>query len=133
MKYAEIKQKLIDELTHSADAHDAGRVWDIDGLYDQLEGEVLRDDPGREFDKLTIALEFWAGWIDARNHAWKFYEGIEVSDWPRLARLIVEDLRADRETVDERVKRHFDYRCRAERPGVWGRLVGLLTGRGHKA
>lgn len=132
MKYAETKQRLIDELLHSEDAHDAGQIWSIDGSYDQLEEDVLVDNPGSEFDKLKIALEFWAGWIDARNHDWKYYEGIKASDCPQLARLIVQDLKADRETVDERIRRHFDYRYREDKPWIWERLWAVLTGRGNK-
>lgn len=117
---------MINELRRSADAHEAGQIWQIDGSYDQLQSDILTDNPGPEFDKLKIALEFWAGWIDSRNHDWKFYEGIKAPDWPQLARLIVNDLTADRETVDERVRRHFDYRIREERPGILQRLAALL-------
>jgi hypothetical protein len=132
MKYAVIKQRLINELVRSSDAQEAGQIWQIDGSYDQLEGEILTGNPDPEFDKLKIALEFWAGWLDARNHDWRYYEGIHASDWPKLAKLIADDLRADRETVDERITRHFDYRCREERPGIGKRLARLLTGRGSK-
>lgn len=128
MKYEEIKQRLTSELWRSADAHEMGQIWEIDGSYDQLEQEILTDHPEPNFDKLKIALEFWAGWIDSRNHDWKFYEGIEASDWPKLARVIVNDLKADRETVDERVTRHFDYRIREVSPGIWKRLAKFVKG-----
>lgn len=126
MKYEEIKQRLISELSRSADSHEMGQVWEIDGSYDQLEQDVLTDNSDAIFDKLKIAVEFWAGWIDSRNHDWKFYEGIKASDWPTLARIIVDDLRADRETLDERVTRHFDYRNREEGPGIWERLARFV-------
>lgn len=126
MNYREAKQKLIDELVRSVEAQEAGKIWEIDGSLDQLEEEILTHNPEPEFDKLKIAIEFWSGWIDSRNHSWKFYEGIKASDWPQLARLIVDDLRADREPDDGRIKRHFDYRNRVERPGVLQRLAGLL-------
>ncbi len=121
--YNQIKQRLIDELTHSALAHEAGDIWNIDGSYNELEGQILIGDHGPEFDKFVIALEFWSGWIDARNHEWKYYEGIEPSDWPHLARSIANNLSADRETDDERIKVHFDYRNRRHQKGILQRLT----------
>lgn len=126
MTYAAGKQRLIDELLRSADAQESGRIQEIDGSFDQLE-ECILNNPDPEFDRLRTAPEFWAGWIDAGNHDWLFYEGIEASDWPRLARLIAEDLKADRETSDERIKKHFDYRLREKRTGIWKCLARMLT------
>jgi hypothetical protein len=132
MKYEEVKQRLIDELLQSADAHEAGNIWQIDGSCEQLEEMLLTNNPEPEFDKLKIALEFWNGWIDSRNHDWMFYEGIEESDWPKLARLIVDDLKMERETADERVRSHFDYRISETKPGIWERLAGLVRSKGDK-
>jgi len=126
MKYTELKERLINELTRSAEAHEAGQIWQIDGAVDELEAAILIDNDEPEFDKLKIALEFWSGWIDSRNHDWLFYKGIDASDWPQLAKLIVNDLRADRETTDERVREHFDYRVRTKRPGYFERLARLF-------
>lgn len=124
--YEQTKQKLIEELLRSAEMHEAGQIWEIDGSWELLEGDVLKPDTGPDFDKLIIAFEFWSGWIDSRNHDWLYYEGIKMDDWPRLARQIVDDLNADRETVEERITRHFDYRNRVKGSGVWSRLAGLL-------
>jgi hypothetical protein len=38
-------------------------------------------------------LNFWDGWQDARNHDWRFYKGIDASDWSILARIIIRNLK----------------------------------------
>jgi hypothetical protein len=127
MDYEETKQKIISELLRSAAEQEAGNIWGIDGCFDDLEFSVKSDDTP-EFDKLTIAMEFWAGWIDSRNHDWMFYKGIESSDWPKLARKIAEDLAADRYTDDQRIRDHFDSRYYVEPRSLWQRLKNYLTG-----
>jgi hypothetical protein len=126
LSYKEWKQQIIEALRRAATAQESGRISEVDDLYDSIDAELPRDG-GPEFDKLLIALEFWAGWIDSRNHDWKFYEGIGGSDWPKLARQISDDLQSDRETEDERIRKHFDYRFREEVPGIWQRLRRYLS------
>ncbi|HXV97351.1 MAG TPA: hypothetical protein VEC93_02940 [Anaerolineae bacterium] len=117
LSYTEAKQIMIDALLRSASKHEAGLFVEIDYSYDTLDSELPRNDKP-EFDKLFIALNFWDGWIDARNHDWKYYEGIRAEDWPRLARNIVADLDADQEITDELIRSHFDFRSRIKHPGI---------------
>jgi hypothetical protein len=74
-----------------------------------LDGGLPRGS-GAELDKLFIALSFWDGWIDARNHEWQYYPGIEESDWPKLAKEIVKALAKDQEITQPTVLAHFDLR-----------------------
>jgi hypothetical protein len=126
MGYEETKQWVIDELLRSAAAHEAKDIWKIDGSCDELEFRIANED-APEFEKLRIALEFWSGWIDARNHDWSYYKGIGATDWPRLARQLAADLAADRYTEDERFREHFDPRYRVEKPSLWRRLKQRLS------
>ena len=125
MGYEETRRKVIEELLRSAAAHEAGNIWQIDGSYDEMQSRILSED-APEFEKLSIAVEFWGGWIDARNHDWMYYKGIGALDWPKLARQIAADLGADMYTEDERIREHFDPRYRVETPGVWERLKKYL-------
>ena len=62
--------------------------------YEEYDSNLPRD--GRpEFKKLFIALNFWDSWQDARNHEWRYYEGISESDWPRLAKILIDDIKED--------------------------------------
>lgn len=36
-----------------------------------------------------------------------FYEGIKEADWPELAKIIIADLKADREITNELILEHF--------------------------
>jgi hypothetical protein len=112
LSYSEAKHEMIKGLLQAISAQEAGRLQDIEAPYDTLDAKLPRETEP-EFDKLFIALNFWDGWIDARNHDWQYYEEVRVEDWPRLARSIVADLQADREITDEIVRRRFDLRAKS--------------------
>jgi hypothetical protein len=123
--YSEAKQQMINGLLQAASAHEAGRLQGVATSYDALDANLPRE-AGPEFDRLLIALNYWEGWIDARNHNWQYYEGMREADWPQLARSIVADLEADREITNGLVLTHFDYRNRKTKPGILRRLAGIL-------
>ena len=102
LSYEEGRQEMIKGLLRAAAAHEAGRLAliEIPESYDLLDFGLPRDG-GPEFDKLLVALEFWGGWIDSRNHDWQYYDGIGAADWPRLARSIAADLDVDREITSQ--------------------------------
>ena len=127
LSYQEGTQEMIKALLQAAAAHEAGRLALIEvPAYDLLDFGLPRD-AGPEFDKLLVALEFWGGWIDSRNHDWQYYDGIGADDWPRLARKIVADLEADREITDGVVLARFVFRVPREgKPGIFQRLAGIL-------
>jgi hypothetical protein len=111
LKYPEARQAFIEELRHDVDAHEAGRYEEVGAGFDAIDAGLPRDH-GPQFDKLFIALNFWDGWIDSRNHDWLYYEGISQRDWPVLARSIIESLEADEEIREPMVLSRFDLRAR---------------------
>lgn len=121
MHYDDFRERFASDLDRAAQAQEAGNLPEIETDYEELD-EVLPRGEGPEYDKLHIALNFWDGWIDARNHDWQYYEGIAEQDWPHLARILAADLRADREPHDERIRQHFALRDSTERPSLWDRL-----------
>jgi hypothetical protein len=125
LTYLEANRAMISGLLQAASEQEAGRLSEIEQFFDTLDERLPRD-AGPEFDQLFIALNFWDGWIDARNHDWKYYEGIRAEDWPQLAKRIVEDLKADREITDEVVRKHFDFKNQVDEPGILKRLTGSL-------
>ena len=103
---ADMRDRAVAWLVAAADAQERGDLARIEDGFDEL--EVLLARGGQlEHATLRIALDFWDGWIDARNHSWMYYEGIGRSDWPQLARGIASDLEADRDVRDERVLARF--------------------------
>jgi len=105
--YSQAKNFLVENLTRDAVSHEAGRYEDIGKYYDDFDGNLPRG-KGPEFDEFFIALYFWDGWIDARNHDWEYYPGISESDWPVLARHIVHSIAADRPITHPVVLKRFD-------------------------
>ena len=125
LNYPEAKRVFVDGLTRDAIAHESGRFRNVGEGFDNLDCKLPRNQ-GAEFDKFFIALNFWDGWIDARNHDWKYYQGIRQADWPRLARSIASDLSRDKEISDPLVLEHFDFRQRGESRGALARLLDRI-------
>ena len=106
MNYSDAKAEFISALAAAANAHESDEFASIAEGYEKLDGGLPRDS-GDEFNKLFVALSFWDGWIDARNHDWQYYDPIRKEDWPELARKIVLDLEADQEIHDQIVLKRF--------------------------
>ena len=111
LDYDEARKAFIAELTRDAEAHEAGRYEEIGAEFDRVDSDLPRGQ-GPAFDKLLIALDFWDCWIDARNHNWQYYKGINERDWPMLARTIVKALESDEDITNPLVLSHFDFRNR---------------------
>ena len=112
-------------LRRDAALHEGGQVDTIGNGYDAAEGEILPLESTRERD-IGVALSFWDGWIDARNHAWRHYEGIARSDWPILARTIAAALEARHPITDAVVLGHF---APESQRSLWSRVRGWLDRR----
>ncbi len=97
--YEEATHFLIDNLNHDIHLHLSGDFLSIGKNYDYFDVNLPRKSDS-QFNKLFIGLNFWDSWIDARNHDWMFYEGISKSDWPELAKIIIADIKADREITN---------------------------------
>ena len=113
---------LASALRRDATAQEAGNSEAIANRYDDVYAEVLAlcsDLP----DMVSRGFTFWDWWADARNHDWKYYDGIARNDWPRLARHVADAVEAAAPITDPVLVRHFE---RAARPGLFARLGRLL-------
>ena len=106
LTYAEARDALVQHLRHDALAHETERFDAIGRRFDSIEHHFPRG-TAPEYGRLHIALTFWDGWIDARNHGWP-RGPISEADWPRLARVVADDLAADRDIVEPVVLARFD-------------------------
>jgi len=104
---AETREKLVENLRRDATMHEAGRHDEIGRRFDSLEHAFPSTDAPAAA-ALRVAMIFWDGWIDARNHGWQLGGTIPLADWPVLARAVAEDLAAERSIADERVCARFD-------------------------
>ena len=71
MTYDAWRDRLATALESAAEAHDRGDLTTIDAGYEEIDALLPRG-AGPEYDKLHIALHFWDGWGDARNHDWRY-------------------------------------------------------------
>jgi len=125
LTYGDAKEFAIANLLRMAEAQGKGNLDALDENYDAFDYGLPRD-AGPEFVKPLIALDFWDGWIDSKNHSWNFYEPIESRDWPDLARAIAEDLRLDSEISNRFVLEQFDYTKRPPHIPLLQRIKGLF-------
>lgn len=107
--YQQARDYLVSALRREADAQEQGHPEMVGAAFDEFDVNLPRDS-NPKFDKLHIALNFWDGWADARNHDWQYYEPIREQDWPRLARTIAAQIGADEEVTELMVLDRFDFR-----------------------
>ena len=107
--YEQARGYLVAALRHEAGAQEQGRPEQVGSAFDEFDANLPREG-GPEFDKLHIALNFWDGWIDARNHDWQYYKPIRQQDWLRLARSIAAQVEADEQVMEPLVLERFDFR-----------------------
>ena len=106
MEVAAARAALAAHLRADADAHEGERYDSIGRRYDGTENHFPRG-VAPELAPLHVALAFWDGWIDARNHGWPAGP-IAREAWPALARRVAEDLEAEREIGAPLVLARFD-------------------------
>ena len=88
-------------------AHEAGHFDEIGAAFDDAPPIELLEDEAQAM-RLGCAYEFWDAWIDARNHDWGYYSGLETSDWSTVARQICRGLRDEWEPQRMRENAVFD-------------------------
>ena len=122
LTYAATRDALAAHLREDAAAHEAERFDAIGRRFDAVERHFPRG-TAPELARLHVALAFWDGWIDARNHGWPAGP-IAPGDWPELARGVASDLEADRDITAPGVRARFDL---AAHPTLNERVQGLAA------
>ena len=105
-KYEESRVLAINSIEKAIIAHENGNVLSIEDGLDQFDSLIPREDISAN-SLLFITLEFWSGWSDSAIHGWNFYEPLTKADWPRLARIILSDLREDRPVTNQEIITKF--------------------------
>jgi hypothetical protein len=120
--YTASRDALVAELRRDAAAHRAGASDEVGRHFDAVERHFPHG-TAPELGRLHIALTFWDGWVDARNHGWP-RGPVSEADWPRLADLVADDLAADRDISDPTVLARFDL---VRHPGLNERVQTLAA------
>ena len=109
--YDAARQALVGCLIEDAVAHETGHYAEIGRQLPAIRATVAREDPAWN-TRLQLALRFWLGWTEARDHHWSARheeKPLSKHDWPRLARAIASDLALDRDTMDPAIVTRFAY------------------------
>lgn len=121
--YDEAKKYLLEQLSRDIENHNRGEFRKIGENFEVFDQNLPRDS-GPEFKKLFLALNFWDSWQDARNHEWRYYKGISQADWPRLAKIIINDIEEEKEITSSTIMEHFDFKPSI---GIIERIKSLFT------
>ena len=114
---AEARQILAAALRSAIADQEAGRHLELADRYDDVYTEILPLTDG--VDPLSgRALDFWDAWGDAARHDWRYYDGIERSDWPRMATALIWSLEEGWPVTDPQYVNYFE----RSRPSFWQRL-----------
>src|SRR5512139_3889569 len=126
--YSICKPMVLDALARCITLHEAGQYQEMSDVYDSLDQDLPRGRGPRAY-KIWIAVNFLDGWVDSSNHYWSLYDDIDRDDWPHLAKLLIDDIEAERDVTNEILIKHFDFRGRTHSLVVelLGKiLVGLI-------
>lgn len=106
-KYDEAKTIAISGLEKALLAHEAGKWLDVEDNLDKYEVAIPRNEiPSNSL--LYLTLEFWSAWADSANHEhWGFYPPMGKNDYPRLAKVILSNLRSNTEITNEEIIKNF--------------------------
>jgi hypothetical protein len=108
MNKSTIEGKIIELLQEAIGQHYIGNFESCRKIGELSEtiAEILETEkcPNRTF---SIARNFTDGWGDSCNHEWKYYKGIQQSDWPRHAKTIIECIENTKEITEPVVIEHF--------------------------
>lgn len=126
-QYIVARDHAIRGLTHDLECHEAGDYRSIGRDYDEYDQMLPREGIESD-DPLMVALDFWASWTDTAIHNWKYYPGFTKDDWPRLARLLLEDLKAHRRVSDAVLLSNFGPKPIPPRVGMFAWLRRLIGG-----
>lgn len=104
--YEESRKLAIKAIEGALVSHEKQDFFSIDDKLDELEIQLSKQELD-EGSLLLIAYEFLTGWSDSAVHDWHHWEPMTKDDWPRLASVILNDLRANREVTNQELLSEF--------------------------
>ncbi len=109
MSVYETSRKLaITSIEKALVAHQSEEFLSIGNYLDEYE-EILHEQDLEQGSLLVIAHEFLTGWSDCAAHDWHHWAPLKEKDWPRLAEIILQDLKKDQEVTDPELLSEFRF------------------------
>jgi len=133
-QYEEARNLAIKYLEKAMIAHENDDFLSIEDGLEEYELLIPRDDLEAN-SLLYLTLEFWSGWSDSAIHTWKFYDPLVKEDWPRLARILLGDLKENREVTNQEIISNFSVTQKRKGSSllskVWRLISGKQSNQGH--
>ena len=104
--YEESRKFSIEAIENALVSHEKQDFFSIGDELDELEIQLYKQELA-EGSLLLIAHEFLTGWSDSAAHDWYHWEPMKKDDWPRLANVLLNDLRANREVTNTELLSEF--------------------------
>lgn len=126
-KYDKAKNFAIVALENALEAHARNDLLSIENGLEEFEGLVSESEVISN-SLLYLSLEFWSGWSDSAVHDWRFYEPLQEDDWPRLAVILLNDLKANREITNSDILLYFRVKPKNSKVSLLTKLWSLVRG-----
>jgi hypothetical protein len=106
-KYEETKSIAIKGLEKALISHENANWLELENNLDVYENAMPREEVSPN-SLLYLTLEFWSAWADSANHDhWDFYPPMGKNDYPRLAKILLNNLQSNAEVTNEEIVKNF--------------------------
>jgi hypothetical protein len=106
-KYEEAKSIAIKGLEKALISHENANWLELENNLDLYENAIPREEVSPN-SLLYLTLEFWSAWADSANHDhWDFYPPMGKNDYPRLAKILLNNLQSNAEVTNEEIVKNF--------------------------
>ncbi len=126
-EYENSRKLAIEAIQKALDAHENQDFFSIGKYLDEYEVLLYKLEI-EQGTLLLVAHEFLTGWSDSAAHDWYHWEPLKQEDWPRLAKIILQDLRANREVTDPEILSEFRYISEPKRSFI-SRICDIFSGK----
>lgn len=127
-EFDEARKLAIRCLEKALIAHENDDVFSIEDGLEEYELLMHREEI-KANSLLCLALEFWSGWSDSAVHDWNFYEPLSKEDWPRLAKILLSDLKANREVTNKEIISNFNVTSKQKAGSILSRILTVTHGK----
>jgi hypothetical protein len=103
IKYDTLRSYLARVLMREVYLADSHRASELGADFNEIEHDTPRLHHTR-WQKLHVALGFWASWIVEAEQGFPSNSSVSRDDWPRLARMVAEDLQHNRDVSHPQIR-----------------------------
>lgn len=93
-------------LTRAIESHERGDFLSVSDGYNEYTQQLSRHDRSPD-GLLFITQEFWLHWARSAERTQGYYSPILKDEWPKLARILLEDLKNNRNVTNKTILEHF--------------------------